>query len=101
MKATRKLLKDLATVALGFGIFWLFLSVSGNMNNSSDLFMCFMCSGVVFGWKYASKLFVALSWWALFIKAILAVVIGIFAMPVILIADIINVVIEFRAERAC
>ena len=101
MKTTGKLLKDLAMAALGFGIFWLFLSVSGNMNTSSDLFMCFLCSGILFGWRYASKLFIAFSWWALLIKFLLAVVIGIFAMPIILISDIIHVIFEFREARAC
>ena len=101
MNATRKFMKDLVLAGIGFGVMVLLLSVGSGVNGSGDLFGCLMGSGVVFGWKYASKVFVAFSWWALLIKFLIAVVIGIFAMPTTLIADFINIIREFRAARAC
>ena len=100
MKATQKFMKDLALAGIGFVIMVLFLSASGGIKDSVDLFMCFLCSGVLFGWKYVNNAFIAFSWWSLLIKALAAIVVGIFALPIILIADIVNVVREFRAARA-
>ena len=100
MNATRKFMKDLVLAGIGFGIMVLFLSAGSGVNGSADLFGCLMCSGVLFGWKYVNKVFIAWSWWALLIKALAAVVVGIFAMPATLIADIVNVIREFRAVHA-
>ena len=100
MNATRKFLKDLVLAGIGFGIMILLLSAGSGVNGSGDLFGCLMGSGVVFGWKYASKVLIAFSWWALLIKFLIAIVIGIFAMPITLIADIINIIREFRTARA-
>jgi hypothetical protein len=100
MKATQKFMKDLVLVGIGFGIMVLFLSVSGGVKSSVDLFMCFLCSGVLFGWKCVNNVFIAFSWWSLLIKALASVVVGFFAMPITLIVDIIHVIREFRAARA-
>lgn len=100
MNATRKLMKDLVLAGIGFGMMMLLLSAGSGVNGSGDLFGCLMGSGILFGWKYVSKVFPVFSWWALLIKALAAVVVGIFAMPITLIADTIGVVREFRAVRA-
>ena len=93
-------MKDLVVAGIGFGMMMLLLSAGSGVNGSGDLFGCLMGSGILFGWKYVSKVFPVFSWWALLIKALAAVVVGIFAMPITLIADIIGVVREFRAVRA-
>ena len=101
MKATRKLLKDLTTAALGFGIFWLFLSVSGNAGDSGSVVAFWVGSGLLFGWKYVSKIFVAWSLWGIAAKFILSAPVGMVVFPVTMLADTINVIREFRTAREC
>lgn len=104
MKATRKLLKDLATAALGFGIMWLLVSM-GEPAAPGDLFGAFLGSGIIFGWRRVGNLYTPLTFYSLVInitiRFVISVLIGLFIMVYTLIFDFVNVIREYRAAHAC
>lgn len=98
----KKLLKDLLTIAIGFGIMYAFVSMasaSGTLT-SADYFGCWMGSGLVFGWRIANSIITATGLVSLLIKFVLSIFLGMFAAPVVLVKDIVSAVMEFRGARA-
>lgn len=93
MNAKKKLGKDLLTAVLGFGIMFLLATAGGS--DSGDVFFCILCSGVVFGWQLMSHVFIATGLWSVFIKLILSVIVGLPALPIILVADVLAVIREY------
>lgn len=51
----------------------------------------FFLSGIPFGWRWLSKIFISLSLAMVFIKAILSLVLGFIALPITIVKDIIAV----------
>jgi Trk-type K+ transport system membrane component len=49
-----------------------------------DIFAGFVCAGIPFGWKWASKLFVAISLHTFIFKVILSILLGWIALPVVI-----------------
>ena len=98
----KKLLKDLFTVAIGFGIMFVFVSMASGFGNLSsvDYVGCWMGSGVVFGWRIANSIITATGLISLLIKFVLSVFLGVFAAPVVLVKDIVSAVMEFRGAHA-
>lgn len=98
MNAKKKLLKDIALAVGGFGVMYL-LCCMGSGPSTGDLFGCFMGCGVLFGWQLASKIITAVSIYGIAIKLALSFLLGIPAMPIILIVDIIRLVLENREAK--
>ena len=90
-EARGRLIKDLilAIVAwLGFGILFYYI---GDLGGAGFIVSVFL-AGVPFGWRWMSKIFVALSFATFMIKLILSMVLGWLAIFVVLIKDIIDLV---------
>lgn len=99
MSTINKLLKDLARIAIGFGIMFIFVRISsGGPLDGPDYFGCWLCSGVAIGWSISDNIFRAYGLVSLLIKFLLSVLIGVFATPVILLKDIFNVIIELSGR---
>lgn len=45
-------------------------------------------AGIPFGWKFWSKIFVALSWQVLLLKLLLSIIAGWVALPIVLVKDV-------------
>lgn len=98
--AVSRLLKDLATLALGYAVMWIFLSIGGNVSGA-DQFLCVLCSGVILGYRVANHIIgCPIGLLSIVMKFILAIVIGIPAAIYTIIRDIIGVVRERKSIAA-
>ena len=97
MNAKKQLLKTLCKIALGFGIMYLLCAAGGSVSGP-DLFFCLLCSGVALGWEWASRIIVATSLYGIVIKFILACILGLPALPIILVRNIFALIRECRGE---
>lgn len=89
--ALRPLIKDLLIIVI-LGGFMLFMANTINDGNppAIDLFICFAITGIPFGWRWAKKMFVALTVKGFFIKVLWAALFGFVAIFVFLIRDLVD-----------
>ena len=90
-EAKKTLIKDLIILAIAGAI---------GMAASAVFPFGFMITGLPFGWKWASSIISAVSIKGIFIKALFSMFLGLIAVPVVLIKDIIAVVIESKTSGA-
>lgn len=92
MKAYYKgqLIKDVIIAAVAWLISALIFSALLGQSFLYVLPIGFLLAGIPFGWKFLSKIFVALSFQAILTKALLSILIGWVALPIVLIKDIIS-----------
>lgn len=85
------LIKDLLIIVI-LGGFMLFMANALNDGNppAIDLFLCFAITGIPFGWKWANKLFVALTFKGFVLKVVWAACLGCVAIFVVVIRDLVD-----------
>lgn len=84
-----QLIKDIVIACAAWLISALLFTAIMEGNFIGSLFIGFFLAGIPFGWKFLSKIYVALSFQAIAIKAILAILVGWVALPIVLVKDII------------
>ncbi|MBR2715126.1 MAG: hypothetical protein IKB73_02835 [Ruminococcus sp.] len=88
-EARGRLIKDVILAVVAWLIFGLLLSSIGELGGVGFIVSIFL-AGVPFGWRWMSKIFVALSFTTIMIKLILSMVLGWLAIFVVLIKDVID-----------
>lgn len=88
-EAKKTLIKDL--VILG-----VMLVIGLSLLNTTPLGL--FCIGLPFGWKWASNIISAVSFNGLVAKFLFSVALGLIAIPVVLVKDIIAVIIEAKSS---
>lgn len=94
------LIKDLITAgvaALIIGIIFGAFAIPATIE-SADVFSCIFlggfiglyCAGIPFGWRWASKGFIAIGWFMILVKIGIALGLGFIAFPVTIITDIVR-----------
>jgi len=87
-----QLIKDITVAAIAWVVVSILMGVIGDAGLFGGIFIGFFCAGVPFGWRWLSNLYTALSLQAVAIKAILAILLGWIALPVVIIKDVVNYV---------
>ena len=91
-------IKDLLTIAV-IGGFLLFVEKLADSNPSGlELFLCFAITGIPFGWRWANKMFVAVSFKGFVLKVVWAACLGCVAIFVIVIKDLIDFIKSRKGE---
>lgn len=85
-----QLIKDIIVAGAAWLISTLLFTAIMEGNFIGSLMIGFFLSGIPFGWKFLSKIYIALSFQAIAIKAFLAILVGWVALPIVLIKDIIT-----------
>ena len=94
----RPLIKDLLIIVILGGFMLLMAnSISGGEPTGIDLFLCFAVTGIPFGWRWAKKMFVAVTVKGFFIKVLWAALLGCIAIFVVVIGDLINYLKSLKA----
>lgn len=86
------LIKDIIIAVIAIGGFAIFAVVSEGMPVSAGIFLGLFVGGLPFGWRWASKIFTAISLMAVIAKALISLVLGWVALPFTIIKDIITYV---------
>lgn len=73
--------------------------VAGDEQELQRVFMIYFAC-LPFGWRWASKVFTAYSIWSILCKAVFSMLLGLIALPVVLIGDIDAFVKERKATAA-
>ena len=88
-----QLIKDIVIAVVAWVLATVLLvSIQGGGMVLFDIFAGFVCAGIPFGWKWASKLFVAISLHTFIFKVILSILLGWIALPVAIITDVIELI---------
>lgn len=85
-----QLIKDIVTAGIAWLVVGLVFSVLAGAGFFGGFFIGFFCAGLPFGWRWISGVFTAFSLYAVLIKALLAMLLGWIALPVVIVKDIIN-----------
>ena len=96
--AMHPFIKDLLTIAIIGGILLLVESVSSVEPSGLEIFVCFAITSIPFGWRWANKMFVAVSIKTFLIKVALAACLGCVAIFVIVIKDLIDFIKSRKGE---
>lgn len=70
----------------------------GMADNVGVCMFYFAC--LPFGWRWASKVFTAYSIWSILAKAVFSVLLGMIALPVVVIGDIIALIGGIKKRKA-
>ena len=89
MNAKATLIKDLIILAIAGAI-------GLALHGASVPFGIFV-TGLPFGWKWASSIITAVSLKGIFLKGLFALFLGMIAVPVVLVKDVIAVVVESKS----
>lgn len=97
--AMHPLIKDLLIIVI-LGGFMVFManSISGGEPTGIDIFLCFAITGIPFGWRWANKMFTAVSFKGLILKVVWAACLGCVAIFVIVIRDLIDFIKSRKGE---
>lgn len=93
-EAKKTLIKDIIFVVVTWIIGTVFFANQLDASLAVSAIPGLFISGIPFGWRWLSKIFISLSLPMVFIKAILSLVLGFIALPVTIIKDIIDIVIS-------
>ena len=101
-EANKKLVKDVTifVIAMLIGAVGFYFGVGKDIGVAGLDYLALLLPGAIlagipFGWRWLSKIFTACSFFAVIVKATLALILGWVAIPVVFISDIVNCV---RAE---
>ena len=87
-------------LAVVFALIGRFLAIDGfGVTENIGIWM-FYFACLPFGWRWASKVFTAMSFWGIVIKAIFSILLGMIALPVVVIGDIAALVKEKKDGKA-
>ena len=97
--AMHPFIKDLLLIVI-LGGFMLFMANTLNDGNppAIDLFLCFAITGIPFGWRWANKMFTAVSFKGFILKVVWAACLGCVAIFVIVIKDLIDFIKSRKGE---
>ena len=98
-QAIKQLVKDIIiAVAATLIIAFLFVDM-GACDFAMGLLVGFLLSGIPFGWRWLSNVFVAIGFLTILAKLFGSILLGWIALPIVLIKDIVQVVSSSRAEN--
>lgn len=88
-KESKKILiKDIIIILVAF-----VCSTAVVVGMGEDMYMAVLAgvffSGIPFGWRWLSKVFISLGWFMVLVKLTLSIILGWIALPVVLIKDIV------------
>ena len=95
--AMHPLIKDLLTIVILGGI-TLFIDNAAGGGTGMGTFLCFAITGIPFGWRWANKMFVAVTFKGFILKVLWAALLGCVAIFVVVIRDLIDF-IKSRKEN--
>ena len=84
------LIKDIIIAVVAYIIGAIVFTYAADGFIVAGLVCGFVAAGIPFGWKWLNNIFISFSLYTVAIKAILSLFVGIVALPVIIIKDIIN-----------
>lgn len=88
-EAKSTLIKDVIIAIIAIVGFAIFTVVNEDMPLAGGLLLGLFVGGLPFGWRWASKIFTAMSLMAVIAKALISLVLGWVALPFTIIKDII------------
>ena len=91
-EAKSQLIKDIIFAVVAWIIGTIFFASTMDESFAISAIPGFFLSGIPFGWRWLSKIFISLSLPMVFIKAILSLVLGFIALPITIIKDIMTFV---------
>lgn len=94
----KKLIKDILIAAIAAGIGALVFNAAGMDPKFIPEFALYS-AGIPLGWHLCSKIITALSFQGVLIKLIGALLVGVFALPVVLVLDLFGAIRELSAAR--
>lgn len=87
-----RLIKDIVIAVIAWIVAAIVFTALAGTGVGMGILSGFMCAGIPFGWRWTSKIFTAVSFYTIAIKALLSIFLGWIALPVIIIKDIIALV---------
>lgn len=97
--AIRLFIKDLVTLAIAAALGYYITLYGFDAPEFAELGAC-TAACLPFGWRWASHIITAVSLYGIGIKAVLSVVLGMFAVPVCLLMDLVRVFTSGRRVPA-
>ena len=94
--ALRTLIKDAVIIAILGGIASVLLKYDNSLGSAASTFFWLAITGIPFGWRWAKKMFVAVTIKGFFIKVLWASLLGCIAIFVIVFGDIIRFLKSLR-----
>ena len=95
---TTTLIKDVIFALIAWGLSAMVLrSFRPDMAGYELALMSSYCAGIPFGWRWASKIFVAIGFISVLVKAVLSLFLGIPAIVIALVGDVCGI---FFAQKA-
>lgn len=94
----KKLIKDLIIAAIGAGIGALVFKATG-MDPEFIPELALYSAGIPLGWHLCSKIITAVSFQGVLIKLIGALMVGVFALPVVLVMDLFGAIRSICSAR--
>lgn len=91
-----KLIKDLLLAAAFFGIGMLLL-MDASLTGASLVVAALWVASLPFGWRWASKIFVAIGFISVLVKAVLSLFLGIPAIVIALVGDVCGIFFTQKA----
>lgn len=88
--ALRPLIKDAIIIAILGGLAGIILSWDTSLGSAGSTFFWLAITGIPFGWRWANKMFVAVSVKGFFIKVLWASLLGCIAIFVVVLGDLIR-----------
>jgi len=98
-QAIGTIIKDLAIILILGGIMAFILIPDAGMGAGAKLFFWLAITGIPFGWKWASKIFTAITLKGIAFKVVFSALLGCIAIFVVLIGDIIRLLVAQSGEK--
>lgn len=94
----KKLIKDILIAAIAAGIAAIICNIESASPDMTAM-VAYYAAGVPLGWHLCSKVITALSFQGVLIKLIGALLVGMVALPVVLVLDLFGAIWELSAAR--
>lgn len=95
----KKLIKDIIFASIFAGIAVAIYKTNGSTDTSTLVSVIWAGAGIPCGWKLASKVVTAISFEGVLLKLLGALLLGIFALPIVVVMDIISAIAESHAAK--
>ena len=94
------LIKDVLMAVIAWGIGWMLLKSGFDMEGSGAAVMASLVACIPFGWRWASKIITAVSLYGIGLKLLISVIVGMFAIFVVLGVDVIRCIASLVKRSA-